>query len=62
MKQQVLAFWHDEEGATAVEYALIVGMIAVAVITVYGALGTKLEALFTSIFTKIGNEVTPPPG
>lgn len=60
MKQQVMAFWHDEEGATAVEYALIVGMIAVAVITVYGALGGKLETLFTSIFTKIGNEVTPP--
>ncbi len=38
-----------DRGATAVEYGLLVGLIAVAIITAVGLLGDKLEALFTGI-------------
>ena len=39
----------EEKGATAVEYGLLVGLIAVAIIAAVLALGGKLTALFESI-------------
>jgi pilus assembly protein Flp/PilA len=39
----------EEKGATAVEYGLLVGLIAVAIIFTVLALGTKLNGLFTTI-------------
>jgi pilus assembly protein Flp/PilA len=42
-------FLADETAATAIEYGLIAAGIAVAIITVVGTLGTKLNATFTSI-------------
>ncbi|MBR9812528.1 Flp family type IVb pilin [bacterium] len=39
-------FYRDDEGASAVEYGLVVGLIAVALILVLGALGGGLEGLF----------------
>jgi pilus assembly protein Flp/PilA len=39
----------DETGATAVEYGLLVGLIAVAIILAVTALGGKLNTLFTNI-------------
>jgi len=39
----------DEKGATAVEYGLMVGLIAVVIIGAVIILGNKLNALFTSI-------------
>ena len=39
----------DERGATAVEYALMVGLIAVAIIAAVSALGSKVQATFNSI-------------
>ena len=38
-----------EDGATAVEYGLLVGLIAVAIIVAVTALGGKLNDLFNSI-------------
>lgn len=38
-----------QEGATAVEYGLIAGLIAVAIILVLGTVGTDLRGLFTDI-------------
>ncbi len=43
----------DEKGATAVEYGLMVGLIAVVIITAVTLLGTDLKALFTTITEKI---------
>jgi pilus assembly protein Flp/PilA len=37
------AFLRDESGATAIEYGLIAAGISVAIITVVGGLGTKLN-------------------
>jgi pilus assembly protein Flp/PilA len=39
----------EEKGATAVEYGLMVGLIAVAIITAVIFLSDQLEALFNSI-------------
>ncbi len=39
----------SDEGATAVEYGLMVGLIAVVIIVAVTALGTELNGLFLSI-------------
>ena len=39
----------EEKGATAVEYGLMVGLIAVVIIGAVVILGNKLNALFTAI-------------
>jgi pilus assembly protein Flp/PilA len=39
----------DEKGATAVEYGLMVGLIAVAIIAAVTLLGGRLRDLFTQI-------------
>ena len=41
------------KGATAVEYGLLVALIAAVIIVAVTLLGTKLSALFTSIAGKI---------
>src|SRR3954449_11596195 len=42
-------FLDDECGATAIEYGLIAGLIAVVIITAVTSIGTSLNAKFTSI-------------
>ena len=42
-----------DRGATAVEYGLLVGLIAVVIIVGVTLLGTKLLALFNSIAGKL---------
>jgi pilus assembly protein Flp/PilA len=46
MQTAMLRFLKDESGATAIEYGLIAAGISVAIITVVGALGTKLNSTF----------------
>lgn len=63
MKLLLLKFWKDEEGATAIEYALIAGLIAVAIIGVLTLMGTELRTLFSNIageLTKAGTEAGTP--
>lgn len=43
----------DEDGATAVEYALLVSLIAGAIIVIVGTLGGKINSAFTSISGKL---------
>ena len=43
----------DEKGATAVEYGLLVGLIAVAIIVTVGLLGGQLNTLFQRIVTAL---------
>ena len=47
----------DEKGATAVEYGLMVGLIAVVIIAAVIALGGRLNVLFRSIVTALGGTV-----
>ncbi len=53
MSKFVSRFVSDESGATAIEYGLIVALIAVVIITAVTTLGTKLNTAFTAINTKL---------
>lgn len=46
---KLLRFMKDEEGVTAIEYALIASLIAVAIIGAVTLVGSDLSAKFTSI-------------
>ncbi|SHF43799.1 pilus assembly protein Flp/PilA [Lampropedia hyalina DSM 16112] len=54
-------FLQDEEGATAIEYGLIAGLIAVVIIAAVTALGTEIKTVFENIGTAIegGNATAP---
>lgn len=52
MKSLMLAtqkFIRNEEGVTAIEYALIAALIAVAIVVILGTVGTDLNTVFTNI-------------
>jgi len=53
MKVQMMKFWKDEDGATAIEYGLIAGLIAVAIMVAIGTLGENLTGVFESISKKL---------
>ncbi len=42
-------FAADESGATAIEYALIASLIAIALVTILGSLGTRLSQEFSEV-------------
>ena len=48
----------EEKGATAVEYGLMVGLIAVVIIAAVVLLGKNLDALFDTIGAKLGGTAT----
>jgi pilus assembly protein Flp/PilA len=43
------SFLSDEAGATAIEYALIASLIAIALVVVLTNLGTQLSAEFSEV-------------
>ena len=43
----------EEKGATAVEYGIMVGLIAVVIIVAVSLLGTKLNGFFESVNTAL---------
>ena len=49
MKKFLTKFTKEKSGATAIEYALIAGLISVVVITALTTLGGSLESTFTTI-------------
>lgn len=57
MKSQILkrmqGFLKDEEGATAVEYGVMVALIAGVIIIAVSDLGTKLIDVFTGVDGKL---------
>ncbi len=46
-------FIRNEDGATAIEYALIASLIAVAIIAAVQTVGTKVS----TVFTEVGNSL-----
>ncbi len=54
--QYVMAWRNSrtDEGATAVEYGLMVALIAVAIITAVSLLGDNLTDKFNSVATEVG--------
>ena len=49
MKNLFNRFAADQSGATAIEYGLIAGLIAVVIIGAITAVGTKLSAKFNAV-------------
>ncbi len=48
-------FIRDEEGATAVEYGLMVALIAVVIIAAVTFIGTSLNSTFSEVGSSVGN-------
>ena len=46
--QKIVAFIQDEEAAAAIEYGLLVALIALAIVVGATTLGTKIGAMFTT--------------
>jgi len=53
MSTFISRFLRDEEGATAIEYGLIAGLVAVALVGALTALGTDLGGLFQGIANRL---------
>jgi len=47
--KKLINFFKDEEGATAVEYGLMVALIAAVIIAAVTALGTNVSSKFQSV-------------
>ncbi len=47
--EKLIRFFKDEEGATAVEYGLLVALIAAIIIGTVKLLGTEIDAAFKKI-------------
>lgn len=55
--ENVRSFFKDERGASAVEYGLIVGLIAVALIAVLLLVSGDDTSGLNGLFTTVSNEV-----
>ena len=53
MKDQIVKFWRDEEGATAIEYGLIAGLISVAIAATVTLLGGEINNVFQKILDSL---------
>ena len=53
MKNLISSFFEDETAATAIEYGLMAAGISVAIITVVGTLGVKLNTVFSQVQTAL---------
>ncbi|MDT8452502.1 MAG: Flp family type IVb pilin [Gammaproteobacteria bacterium] len=47
--EMIKRFFNDESGATMVEYAILVALLAIAVATIIITLSTELRATFQSV-------------
>jgi pilus assembly protein Flp/PilA len=45
----IKSLWNDESGATAVEYGIMVALIAVAIVTTVGLIGEGLDGAFQTV-------------
>jgi len=55
MLNQIMRFVKEEDGATAVEYGLMVSLIAVVIIGAVTLIGNNLVARFTTVANAIGS-------
>ena len=55
LRAQIRELIKDEEGASAVEYGLIVGLIAVAIIVAVSLVGNGLGGLFNKVEGQLTN-------
>jgi pilus assembly protein Flp/PilA len=53
LQRILLKFFADQSGATAIEYALIAGGIALAIIAAVQGLGSTLNTTYTTVNTSL---------
>lgn len=53
--KNIQQFLRDEEGVTAIEYALIAALIAIVIIGAVTFVGTQVEATFDKVGTTLQN-------
>ena len=51
---RITKFLRDEEGASAIEYALIAGLIAVVIAVALSPIGARIAVIFGNILTALG--------
>jgi Flp pilus assembly pilin Flp len=54
MKEFMTTLWQDESGQDLAEYAILLGIITIAVIVIIGTIGTQITNIFTRASTEIG--------
>ena len=57
MRRLPIRFLHDESGATAIEYGLIVALVAVAALVAITAFGDASTGVFNTAMTRISNAI-----
>jgi pilus assembly protein Flp/PilA len=57
MKRWIKKLFRREEGATMVEYGLMVALVAVVCIGAVTTLGSNLNTAFTNIATAVGSAI-----
>lgn len=54
-------FFKSEEGASAIEYAIVVAMVAVVVVVFVTPIGTKVLNIFNSVLVALGGTAQTKP-
>jgi len=54
LAKKIQAFFADERGATAVEYGMMVALIAAVIVAIVALIGTQLNTKFGEVLTAIG--------
>jgi pilus assembly protein Flp/PilA len=49
LPDRFFAFRRDEQGATAIEYALVAGLMSVAIVPAAALIGPRLSTMFTGL-------------
>lgn len=57
MSNAIMKFLRDEEGATAIEYGVIAGLMAAALVAIFGT-GGSVPTLLANIFTRVSTAAT----
>ena len=55
LMEGILNFWKEEDGATAVEYGVLVALIIAAVVIIIAALGQQIKKGFTTVNAAVSN-------
>ncbi|HXY59461.1 MAG TPA: Flp family type IVb pilin [Methylocystis sp.] len=55
MRKLAKAFWRDECGATAIEYALVASLIAIAAIAAMKSVGSRVKLTFGDVANNLSS-------
>ena len=62
MRHAIVRFIREDDGQDLIEYAFLAVFIALAVVSILGAVGTSISSQYSNIGTATGTPVTPTGG